>query len=294
MGQQNKSIYDQPDDLPSDGRYEFWPQFLKISPSYQLAHELRSGRATADQIPTHVKDFDLVLETYEHFGDVFSRSNRTWWKEVAHTLFAPQIAGLNWKVHKVWQLGETVDRDELDQVMDDYCKITRPNLGSPLTLLASIPLDMKYEDILNSLRQAFRHYRRTRQDVPNYQPPKSLYEIQNNRIELTKLDLMLDLVYGIASKKATEKQYEIGFHVGVNKTLRRVHGDSKSLDPDEKTRIGVRVNKLLEVALVAAENAARGKFYDPNPSDMHMTAIDFLYLKNLPVLPDDVDDLFAA
>ena len=153
---------------------------------------------------------------------------------------------------------------------------------------------MKYEDILNSLRQAFRHYRRTRQDVPNYQPPKSLYEIQNNRIELTKLDLMLDLVYGIASKKATEKQYEIGFRVGVNKTLRRVHGDSKSLDPDEKTRIGVRVNKLLEVALVAAENAARGKFYDPNPSDMHMTAIDFLYLKNLPVLPDDVDDLFAA
>ena len=111
---------------------------------------------------------------------------------------------------------------------------------------------------------------------------------------LKKLDLMLDLVYGIASKKATEKQYEIGFRVGVNKTLRRVHGDSKSLDPDEKTRIGVRVNKLLEVALVAAENAARGKFYDPNPSDMHMTAIDFLYLKNLPVLPDDVDDLFAA
>lgn len=293
MGRQNKSIYDQPDDLPSDGRYEFWPQFLKISPSYQLAHELWCGCATAAQIPAHVKDFDLVLETYEHFGDVFNRSTRKWWNEVAGTLFAPQIAGLNWKVHRVWQLGEAVDRNELGRVMDDYCNITRPNLGSPLTLLASIPLDMKYEDILNSLRQAFRYYRGTRQDVPGYLPPQSLYEVQRNKVELDKLDLMLDLVHGIANKKAAEKQYEVGFRVGVNRTLQRVHNDIENLNSEEKTRIGVRVNKLLEMALVAAENAARGKFYDPSLSDMHMKAIDFQYVKDLPVLPDD-DDLFAA
>jgi hypothetical protein len=294
MGRQNKSVYDQPDDLPQDGRYEFWPQFLKISPSYQLAHELWCGRVTTDQIPSHVQDFDKVLKTYEHFGDVFNRSNRTWWKEVASSLFAPQIAGLNWKVHKVWQLGETVDQNELNSVMNDYCKITRPNLGSPLTLLASIPLDMKYEDILNSLRQAFRHYRGTRRDVPDYQSPKSLYEIHNRRIELSKLDLMLDLVHGIASKNVAVKQYEVGFHVGVNKTLKRVHKDVESLDSEERTRIGVRVNKLLDAALTAAENAARGKFYDPDPSEMHMKEINFQYLKNRPVPPDDDDDLFAA
>jgi len=294
MGRQNKSIYDQPDDLPSDGRYEFWPQFLKISPSYQLAHELWCGRATADQIPTHVKDFDLVLKTYEHFGDVFNRSTSKWWGEVASTLFAPQIAGLNWKVHKVWQLGEVVDREDLDRVMDDYCSITRPNLGSPLTLLASIPLDMKYEDILNSLRQAFRHYRRARRNVPNYRPPKSLYEIQSKKVERDKLDLMLDLVYAIANKKATERQYEVGFRVGVNRTLQRVYSTVESLNSEERTRIGVRVNKLLEATLIAAENAARGKFYDPKPSDTHVKTIDFQYLKNLPVLPDDADDMFAA
>lgn len=294
MGRQNKSIYDQPDDLPSDGRYEFWPQFLKISPSYQLAHELWCGRATAAQIPAHVKDFDLVLKTYEHFGDVFNRSTRKWWSEVAGTLFAPQIAGLNWKVHRVWQLGEAVDRNELGRVMDDYCNITRPNLGSPLTLLASIPLDMRYEDILNSLRQAFRYYRGTRQDVPDYQPPQSLYEIQSNQVETDKLDLMLDLVHAIANKKANERQYEVGFRVGVNKTLGRVHKDVDRLNSEEKTRIGVRVNKLLAMALVAAENAARGKFYEPKSSSMHMNEFDFQYLKDLPVLPDDDDDLFAA
>ncbi len=293
MGRQNKSIYDQPDDLPSDGRYEFWPQFLRISPSYQLAHELWCGGVTAAQIPAHVKDFDLVLETYEHFGDVFNRSTKKWWNEVASTLFAPQIAGLNWKVHRVWQLGEAVDPNELGRVMNDYCNITRPNLGSPLTLLASIPLDMRYEDILNSLRQAFRHYRRTRQDVPDYQPPQSLYKIHSKKVETDKLDLMLDLVYAIANKKATEKQYEVGFRVGVNRTLQRVHNDIEHLNSEEKTRIGVRVNKLLEMALVAAENAARGKFYEPKSSDMHIKKFDFRYLKDLPMLPD-YDDMFAA
>lgn len=294
MGRQNKSIYDQPDDLPSDGRYEFWPQFLKISPSYQLAHEMWCGRATAAQIPAHVKDFDLVLETYEHFGDVFNRSTRKWWNEVAGTLFAPQIAGLNWKVHRVWQLGEAVDRNELGRVMDDYCNITRPNLGSPLTLLASIPLDMRYEDILNSLRHAFRYYRDMRRDVPNYQSPKSLYEIQRQPAELPKLELMLDLAHAIARKDVKEKQYEVGFQVGVNKTLGRFRNDAQSLEPEERTRIGVRVNKLMNAALIAAENAARGKFYDPTPSDMHMEKLDFQYLRSLPVLPPEDDDLFAA
>jgi len=294
MGRQNKSIYDQPDDLPRDGRYEFWSQFLQISPSYQLAHELWCGRATTDQIPEHVQDFDLVLKTYEHFGDVFNRSNRLWWNEVASTLFAPQIAGLNWKVHKVWQQGEVADQQELDRVMGDYCKITRPNLGSPLTLLASIPLDMKYEDILNSLRQAFRHYRNVRKNVEGFKPPKSLYEIEGQRVELDKLELMLDLVHGIAKKAVSEKRYEVGFRVGVNKILKSVHKDIASLNSDEKTRIGIRVKKLLDVALITAENAARGKFYDPKSSAMHMRKIDFEYIKNLPVLPPDMDDLFAA
>jgi hypothetical protein len=294
MGRHNKSIYDQPDDLPQDGRYEFWPQFLQISPSYQLAHELWCGRATTDQIPTHVQDFDLVLKTYEHFGDVFNRSNREWWREVASTLFAPQIAGLNWKVHKVWQQGEVADQQELDRVMSDYCQITRPNLGSPLTLLASIPLDMKYEDILNSLRQAFRHYRSVRKNVEGFKPPKSLYEIERQRIELDKLGLMLDLVHGIAEKDASERLYEVGFRVGVNKTLKSVHKHVEKLNLEEKTRIGVRVNKLRGAALIASENAARGKFYDPKSSAMHMKRFDFEYIKNLPVLPPDVDDLFAA
>ena len=294
MGQHNKSIYDQPDDLPTDGRYEFWPDFLRISPSYQLAHELWCGRATTNQIPEHVKDFDLVLETYEHFGDVFNRSNQKWWHEIASTLFAPQIAGLNWKVHKVWQLGETVDRTELDRSMDGYCKITRPNLGAPLTLLASIPLDMKYEDILNSLRQAFRYYRGTRRDVPHYKPPKPLYEIQKNEVRVQSLELMHDRVLEIANKAENESLYEVGFRVGVNQSLKRIHQDVQELDSEERTRIGVRVNKLRDAALTASENAARGKFCDSTSSEMHMRAFDFHYLSNLPVPEPDLSGMFAA
>ena len=294
MGLVNKSVYDKPEDLPEDRRYEFWPQFLQISPSYQLAHEIWCGRANIDQIPAHVNDFDLVLETYEHFGDVFNRSNRTWWKEVAGTLFAPKIAGLNWKVHKVWQLGEEVDQEELNRVMKDYGTITRPNLGSPLTLLASIPLDMRYEDILNSLRSAFRYYRGSRQDMPNYISPQSLYEIGSEIAELSKLELMLDLVHAIANKKDSEKQYQIGFRIGVNNSLRRVHTNANSLNSDERTRIGVRTNKLLNVALTAAENAARGRFFDSIPSDKHIEELNFHYLRNLPKQTPEDDELFAA
>jgi hypothetical protein len=294
MGRQNKSVYDQPEEVPDDTRYECWPQFLQISPSYQLAHELWCGRASTAKIPSHVKDFDLVLETYEHFGDVFNRSSSLWWNEVASSLFAPQVAGLNWKVHKVWQLGEPVDRYDLDRVMRDYCEITRPNLGSPLTLLASIPLDMKYEDILNSLRQAFRYHRRIRQDVPDFSPPKSRYVMLKNETQVMNLELMLDLVHAIANKLADEKQYEVGFRVGVNQSLKRVHADVNSLNPDERTRINVRVVNLMHDALHAAENAARGQFCSKTPNASHFKEFDFHYLRNLPVVSPEQDELFAV
>ena len=298
MGEQNKRAYDEPDAVPNDERYQHWPQYLRISPSYQLAHRLWCGELATSEIPSHVKDFELVMETYENFGDVFNRSVHRWWKETASSVFAPQIAGLNWKVHQVWQYGEVVDRAKLKKAMDDYCSITRPNLGNPLTLLASIPLDMKYEDILSSLKQAFRFYRNSRRNINGYSPPAGMYAIEGVDKDPKTLEARLKLVYAIAKRPATKKQWEVGFDLEINKSLSRMYNYAAGCTQRERDRISIQVSNNLASTLRAAENAARGKFYDASPSPMHINKFDFTFLNQLrdahegaPV--DEDDDLFA-
>ncbi len=297
MGEQNKRAYDEPDDLPSDDRYQYWPQYLRISPSYQMAHKLWCGELTVVEIPSHVRDFELVMQTYEHFGDVFNRSVPRWWKETASSLFAPKIAGLNWKVHKVWQYGEDVDRSELEAAMDDYCQITRPNLGNPLTLLASIPLDMKYEDILSSLKQAFRFYRRSRRDLKGYSPPTGLYAIEGIEKDPKTLEARLKLVYAIAKKPKNKTRWEVGFDLEINKTLSRIYNYAAGCTQRERDRINIQVSNNLASTLRAAENAARGKFYDSSPSSMHINKFDFVFLSELRDAyegrVEDLDEHFA-
>jgi hypothetical protein len=55
--------------------------FLMISPSYQLAHKLRTKGDRSigkEQLPS---DFKKVLEIYDLCGDIFSRNFEGWWEE---------------------------------------------------------------------------------------------------------------------------------------------------------------------------------------------------------------------
>ena len=52
-----------------DVLYRHWFEFLRLSPSYQLAHRVRTGeRLTAADKMRLPADFDRVLKVYDDFG----------------------------------------------------------------------------------------------------------------------------------------------------------------------------------------------------------------------------------
>ena len=61
--------------------------FLRLSPSYQLAHRYTNNELDRNDKNLFPKDFDLLLEKYEIFGDVINHQFESWWLNNGNTLF---------------------------------------------------------------------------------------------------------------------------------------------------------------------------------------------------------------
>jgi len=54
-------------------------EYLRLSPSYELARKTRMGKLTAAEKKRLPKDFDLVLKTYDEYGDISTIQFADWW-----------------------------------------------------------------------------------------------------------------------------------------------------------------------------------------------------------------------
>ena len=288
MTERNISVYEEPDELPQDLRYVMWSQYLRISPSYQLAHRYWCNEITQDQIPNGMDDFDRVLEIYEDFGDVFNASPVEWWDTNAPRLFAPQISGVNWKFHGVMQLGESVSVEDLLPAIEAYCSVTRPNMGNPLSILVSIPVDGNFEAITESLKHAMRHFRRSRKDQ-QHAHKNSVYELVQSSFQVKTLATDLELVYEIANQPK-KLQWEIAFDLGMNNTLKKIRKSSRNCRPLERDGLAGIASRSLTRALRVSENAARGQFYLPSKPAFGINKFNFEYIEKMPKFSEKPPD----
>jgi hypothetical protein len=60
-------------------------EYLRISPSYELARKAKMDKLTASEMKRLPKDFDLVLKTYDEYGDVSTIKFADWWAMAAST-----------------------------------------------------------------------------------------------------------------------------------------------------------------------------------------------------------------
>jgi hypothetical protein len=69
--------------------HEWFFNYLRISPSYQLAHAIFLGEKKKSS-SRHIPQFSEVMSTYKLFGDVFNTNFPAWWETRAHQLFKKQ------------------------------------------------------------------------------------------------------------------------------------------------------------------------------------------------------------
>ncbi|MFN3226624.1 MAG: hypothetical protein ACE360_10300 [Hyphomicrobiales bacterium] len=130
-------------------RYALWYEFLRLSPSYELARLKTAGRKLdKEALPA---DFEQVEQVYRSLGNVRRYDFDEWWRKVGLNEF-----GISTEKPQVWFVGHTHKSDE-DQWMiaegvQDYLDNEWDTFGLPPTLFVAIPLNMSTDAILKDVQ----------------------------------------------------------------------------------------------------------------------------------------------
>jgi hypothetical protein len=72
---------------PSQPVFRLYFEFLRMSPSYELARLATNGELSDRAKKSLPSDFDVVLKTFEQIGDLRETSFKTWWRSRGSDLF---------------------------------------------------------------------------------------------------------------------------------------------------------------------------------------------------------------
>ncbi len=136
-------------------------EFLRISPSYALAHQIRnqsispakqkamvldlyrndSKPLTKSQSQVLLKDFAKVLKTYDDFGDVTTIDFDNWWTSRGiHVFGSPYDKPMPIKIAGIGKQ-ETYE-PQFEKALKHYFEVKLANQGQPPALIVGIPLGL--------------------------------------------------------------------------------------------------------------------------------------------------------
>jgi hypothetical protein len=278
MGIENIRLISPRERRVDDVRYHLWAKFLAISPSYRMAQKLVQGEMTAKDLPTNFTDIDQVIRVYQDFGDVYAADLSDWWREKSFPLFGVSLSEMNLKVLTVMQAGEQVREEDMQEVFDVYFGRTRPEMGDPLTLLVSIPLDMNRRTIMRTLSEMITFYKANRDDREELaELPAPRYAILDNKARMAALQQARQVVLARAQSPRMPL-WQIGRDLNINRHYAdelTVEGFGKKVSDTAKSVLASTVSRFTRQALCVAENAARGRFADNSTFPTHAKEFNF-------------------
>ena len=210
---------------------EIFTDYLLISPSYQLAHKLRTVGLTKAEKQQQPKDFKKVLEVYDTCGEIVGQSFDTWWAERGRNLLRTNQSRAELIAYPVDLAAPVAKLVKEFTEFVKQSKLAKKVRVSPIQILSNKiktgALQTKLEMIYEKGRLEFRN---------------------GKRIEHWRLAIQTDL----------KSKWKAVLKPDSNKT---------AANEQARTILGVLVSKHLKEALWIAENAARGVFPSAQPID---------------------------
>ena len=238
-------------------------EYLRLSPTYELARKSRFGKLTAAQKRMLPDDFDLVLKTYDEYGDVSQISFANWWAKTGINLY-----GSEYIKPQVRQIAN-IDKDEeyepgFAKALEQYFKSFRKHEGSGQALILAIPLGMPKRAILKEVSKMIN---RTGVTVPP-KAQKAKRSLTAKRLRSPPLFIGLNLLWA----KAQNPDW-VNWRLGVAANVSPKNTEGLDLNAkkasaktaDQRINLTVLTSRALKKAQYIAENAARGRFPDPKP-----------------------------
>lgn len=244
----------------------YWHQFLRLSPSYFLAYQVRNGELPYDPASPKgfPKDFDRVLKVYDVFGDVYNLTQEQWFEKIRSELTASRRPQPMLRLIARYDRREERPKKKLADDINQYLKVDWLGDGSPNFVLMAVPLALPINGAIEQLRGEMKRVRES------WKLPKKLshtFPLASPRLQERTLMLYLKMIY---------------FHAAVPRARLWQVGAKAGQLPSAGTRIGLRAkaspnnlvdrNRLNAIAFRAhkrshlvAENAARGLFPSIKP-----------------------------
>lgn len=248
-------------------------EFLRLSPSYELARKAREEGLTAEDKKRLPGDFKQVLETYALLGNVQNILFRSWWLQRGLKVFGNPHSRP--KVHKFGFLpnGKDVSPSSVAEEMDRLLSDTRRDEGLGPALLLSVPLGRRKGEVLNEIGRLLDEHLG---DSAISSSPR--LKLQGQRLRAKVLFNGVRLLWFKAAKPKWEL-WRLGAKARLSKTYSSALNPDAPRKPADVIEMTDRelMSKITYRALLKyeamAENAARGRF----PSDAPVEQVSFDY-----------------
>jgi hypothetical protein len=254
--------------------YELMFEYLRLSPSYELARKANQEGLTKEDKKNLPSDFEKVLKTYEVLGDVQKILFRFWWVERGLKVFGNPYKKP--KVHMISDIknGKELIASDIEGDIDSYLQGARIEEGLERTLLIALPTGLKRTEYKKQIEKIL-------SELPDDKEKNTYSKIRlhGQRLRSPVLFKGLRLLWF----KAAKPQWA-AWRLGAQ--ARFSDSYSKELDPTNTRRLNRETNESYDRLMMTkittralkkyeaiAENAARGKF----PCDDIVEQIDFNY-----------------
>ncbi len=243
---------------PLSHAFYLWFYYLRLSPTYFLAHKERRGRLSDAERECLPGDFDRVLATYDQFGDVWYMMFETWWRKNGLRLFG--IQGKRARITNLISMpsGKDITLDECLRTMNEYLSEQRRAENWPAVLVLAIPLNRTKTDLMKALGGVL-----DEAGVASVEPvAEPLYQISCQRLHVKPLVRGIMLLAG-KGLEPNLSLWRLGTDVGLSKKYGHLDRESTKLTKDTeeaRTNLTMLTSRALRRAQLVMENAARGLF----------------------------------
>lgn len=258
---------------PQDWRFQMFFEYLRISPSYNLASECKTQSELIEVLGDKEKAIK-VWKTYQDIGNVNGIFYREWWLKNGLRLFGVHTAKPITKT--IAKLSHEEDNKINIQNLIQYLDGDYLSQGRPDSLLVSIPLNQQRVKILKQLKKLLDESYK----APIYKP-KSTYQLTKNRMQYRRLLSGLRLIY-FQCAKPKDALWRSALRAKISHSHGMLDPNSKDKDRslnDNKRVLTFMASRLTQDTLIISENAAQGNF--PSMEITSVKKFDFEALQKI-------------
>ena len=241
-------------------------EFLRLSPSYELARKHRTQGLTQREIASLPADFDQVLKTYDLLGDVSTEFFRSWWLRRGLQVFGNPYKKPRVHCIGVLNAGKIIDLSEITSPIVSYLDNERNEEGLNASLLLSVPLKLKRSELLKQISKLIEEKGAVDTEVDK----KPQLKLVSKRLRPNVLFKGLRLLWLKAAKPNWEL-WRLGAKAELSDSYSNVldpNAPKKSktfIEKDDRIIMSKITSRYLTKYEAIAENAARGLFPTDRP-----------------------------